>query len=73
MWSDDLKIALVSGDLDKFETLVANPPKDLNKDEVAEAMQLIKQAQVLCKEKMDLLNLEFEKIKKARKFNMEMV
>lgn len=73
MWCDDLKIALVSGDLDKFEVLVANPPKDLNANELTEAMQLIKQAQVLCQEKMNFLNLEFEKIKKARKFNTEMV
>ena len=72
MWCDDLKIALVSGDLDRFEILAANPPKDLKTEQIAESMELIKQAQSLCQDKMDELNLEFEKIKKARKFNAEM-
>lgn len=72
MWCDDLKVALLSGNLEKFEALVASAPKDLSADEVKEAMNLTLEAMELCQEKMDSLNLEFEKIKKARKFNKEM-
>lgn len=72
MWTDELTVALVAGDIEKFENILARQPKELNISEISTAMSLIIEAQKICQERLDLLHTEFEKIKLAKKFSHEM-
>lgn len=72
MWTDELTVALVAGDIEKFEDILARQPKELNISEISTAMSLIIEAQKICQERLDVLHTEFEKIKLAKKFSHEM-
>lgn len=72
MWTDELTVALVAGDIEKFESILAQQPKELNINDISTAMSLITEAQKICQERLDLLHTEFEKIKLAKKFSHEM-
>lgn len=73
MWLSDLTVALVAKDLEKFEKILAEQPKDMTASDAAEAMALIKEAQQICADKILALNTEFEKIKLAKKYSQDMI
>lgn len=72
MWTDELTVALVSGDIDKFQSILDRQPNELNISDLSTAMSLITEAQKLCQARLDVLHTEFEKIKLAKKFSHEM-
>lgn len=73
MWCDDLKIALVARDIEKFNDILSKKPDDASPSELAQAMALIKEAQKIIEKSVIELNAEFEKIKLARKFSKDML
>ena len=72
MWIDELTVALIAGDIEKFQSILDKQPKELNINDISTAMSLITEAQKICQHKLDLLHTEFEKIKLAKKFSHEM-
>ena len=72
MWIDELTVALIAGDIEKFQSILDKQPKELNINDISTAMSLITEAQKICQHKLDLLQTEFGKIKLAKKFSHEM-
>ncbi len=66
-WLDELKIAIVAGDVDKIDILTDNYPR-LTKEQIGEALALLKSAIEVVGEKQAKLKIELEKIQKARAY-----
>ncbi|MFW5614744.1 MAG: hypothetical protein ACOCM3_08830 [Campylobacter hyointestinalis] len=69
-WIDEFKIALVNEDLDKIDYLTNNYPNEMSLDEMRSTLALINEATKMFKEKQKKLDIEFQKIKKARQYNI---
>ncbi|CAM2741522.1 MAG: hypothetical protein ACOCMW_03605 [Campylobacter hyointestinalis] len=69
-WIDEFKIALVNEDLDKIDYLTNNYPNEMSLDEMRSTLALINEAAKMFKEKQKKLDIEFQKIKKARQYNI---
>lgn len=69
-WLDEFKTALVSEDLDKIDELTNNYPSSMSLEEMKCAAALIQDATNLFKQKQKKLSIEFQKIKKAKQYNI---
>ncbi|ALV24101.1 hypothetical protein CIG2463D_0501 [Campylobacter iguaniorum] len=69
-WLDEFKTALVSEDLSKIDELTNNYPSSMNLEEMKCAAALIQDATNLFKQKQEKLDIEFQKIKKAKQYNI---
>lgn len=69
-WIDEFKIALVNENTNKIEELVNNYPDEMNLEELQCCVALLKTAHQLYIDKQKALNIEFEKIKKVKKYNL---
>ncbi len=68
-WLDDFKSALVNEDLDKIEYLINNYPDKMNIEEMQCAAALLENAAAIYKRKQKELNIEFQKVKKAKQYS----
>ena len=41
MWIDELTVALIAGDIEKFQSILDKQPKELNINDISTAMSLI--------------------------------
>lgn len=69
-WLDEFKTALVSEDLGKIDELTNNYPSSMNLEEMKCTAALIQDATNLFKQKQEKLDIEFQKIKKAKQYNI---
>lgn len=67
-WLNALKIAIVGEDLKAISSLIDTP--QIDKLDVLEAASLIKEAIRLYESKQNELNMEFEKLKAVRKYQL---
>ncbi|EGU23280.1 hypothetical protein CFF98v445_01690 [Campylobacter fetus subsp. fetus] len=68
-WLDDFKSALVNEDLNKIEYLINNYPNKMDIEEMQCAAALLENAAAIYKRKQKELDVEFQKVKKARKYS----
>ncbi|EAH8300111.1 hypothetical protein YZ10_04995 [Campylobacter fetus] len=68
-WLDDFKSALVNEDLNKIEYLINNYPDKMDIEEMQCAAALLENAAAIYKRKQKELDVEFQKVKKARKYS----